>query len=143
MTVSAILSDKGGTVFTERKETSIAEACAELARRRIGAVIITDGDDKVVGILSERDIVRRLAQHGAAVLDMTVGDCMTKEVETCRREDSIPDVMARMTNGRFRHFPVVEGGRLVGVISIGDVVKHRIEEAEQEAAHIREYITMS
>jgi CBS domain-containing protein len=143
MSVSAILNEKGGTVFTVRKETSIAEACAELARRRIGAIVITDDDGKVDGILSERDIVRRLAEHGPAVLQMTVGECMTAEVESCRREDSIVDVMTRMTHGRFRHFPVIENDRLAGLISIGDVVKHRIEEAEREAAQIREYITMS
>lgn len=140
MTVSAILAEKGRDVFTESESTSLLEVCRDLGRRRIGAVIITNDKGEVTGVLSERDVVRRLANEGAKALERTVGECMTREVETCRLNDTIAYVMQRMTAGRFRHLPVVEDGKLIGVVSIGDVVKERIEQAEREAAEIREYI---
>ncbi len=140
MTVRKILDEKGGSIFSMPSTASVGEVCAELASRRVGAVVIVDGDE-LKGILSERDVVTSLARHGAAALERRAADIMTRHVETCVPEDRIAEVMQRMTRGRFRHFPVVAEGRMVGLISIGDVVKQRIAEAEREAAAIREYIT--
>lgn len=139
MTVQKILREKGGEIFGCAPETSVAALCAELSRRRIGAVVILDGD-RLAGIVSERDVVHALARYGSAALERRAADIMTRTVETCRPEDPISEVMQRMTKGRFRHFPVLIDGRLIGLISIGDVVKHRIAEAEREAAAMREYI---
>ncbi|MEM9222175.1 MAG: CBS domain-containing protein [Pseudomonadota bacterium] len=140
MTVKAILDGKGGAVFSMAPRATIAEVAGELSTRRIGAVLITEGE-AVVGILSERDVVRAIAERGAAALEEPAAQVMTQKVETCRRDDLIHDVMERMTAARFRHMPVVEEGRLIGLISIGDVVKHRIEEAERESDEMRAYIS--
>jgi CBS domain-containing protein len=140
MTVAEILSEKGREVATIVPERTIAEAVDELARRRIGALVVIDGRNRVAGIVSERDVVRSLASRGAALLDEPVGSIMTREVVTCRESETIDQVMGRMTRGRFRHLPVVEGGRLVGIVSIGDVVKARIEEVVHEAEDMRTYI---
>jgi CBS domain-containing protein len=124
---------------TAAPEVSLAEVAATLAEKRIGAVLIVEGD-AIRGIVSERDIVRALAKFGSEALRKLAGDCMTTKVITCRPEDTIHDVMQKMTSGRFRHLPVVDQGRLVGIVSIGDVVKVRLEEVEREAEQIREYI---
>ena len=139
MTVERIIGDKGRDVVTVSSKTTLAEIAATLSAKRIGAVIIME-KDAIGGILSERDIVRALAKHGGDALAMTAADWMTAKVVTCRPEDTINDVMQTMTTGRFRHLPVVKHGKLVGIISIGDVVKRRIEEVEREADEIREYI---
>jgi len=140
MTVLAILGNKGNEVITLPPTASVSEVCDLLAKKRIGAVLIVEGK-KIAGIVSERDIVRKLASSGAAVLDITAADCMTRKLVTCTRSDTVPFIMKKMTEGRFRHVPVVEEGALVGVISIGDVVKFRIAEVEREADELRSYIS--
>ncbi len=139
MTVARIINEKGRDVVTTSPGASLADVAGLLSEKRIGAVLVVDGPE-LLGILSERDIVRALARHGAAALDKLAADCMTARVVTCRPEDTINDVMQKMTTGRFRHVPVLENGRLAGVVSIGDVVKRRIAEVEREAEEIREYI---
>ena len=140
MTVKAILSRKGGDVVTIAPTASLTAAVQLLAERRIGAIIVTGPDNRVAGILSERDIVRRRSERGPAALDDNVGAVMTRKVTTCTEADTIVSLMERMTEGKFRHLPVVDQGRLVGVISIGDVVKYRIEEVVHDADALREYI---
>ena len=140
MTVKAILSRKGDDVATIAPTAQLTEAVKLLAARRIGAVVVTGPGDRVAGILSERDIVRALAERGHAALDEQVGAVMTRKVLTCTNADTIAVIMERMTSGKFRHLPVVEQSRLVGIISIGDVVKHRVEEIEGESNALREYI---
>ena len=140
MTVKTIMSRKGSNVVTIEPSATLKSAVATLAEHRIGAVIITGADRQVAGILSERDIVRALAQRGAAALEETVGQIMTRKVVTCTESDTVGNIMELMTGGKFRHLPVVERSRLVGVISIGDVVKYRLEEMEQESKALRDYI---
>ncbi len=139
MTVGRIINEKGRDVVTVAPELSLAEIVAILSEKRIGAVLVVEAE-AIRGIISERDIVHALAKHGAEALRKLAADCMTPRVITCRPDETIHDVMQTMTSGRFRHLPVVEHGRLVGIISIGDVVKRRIEEVEREAEQIREYI---
>ena len=140
MTVKAILSAKGGEVVTIEPTSNLATAAKTLAERKIGALVVTGADRRLIGIVSERDIVHELAAHGAAALDLPLTDVMTREVMTCRFTDTIASVMERMTAGKFRHLPVVEQGRLAGIVSIGDVVKHRLEEMEREQSALRDYI---
>jgi CBS domain-containing protein len=140
MNVAAILKFKGREVVTTGANTPLITIAEILRERGIGCVVITGADGKVVGIVSERDIVREIARAGAKVLKEPVASCMTKAVVTCREADTIEKLMAEMTAHRFRHMPVVEKGRLCGLVSIGDVVRMRIAEAEMEAAAMREYI---
>jgi CBS domain-containing protein len=140
MIVNRILSLKGRDVATIEPGRSLNEAARILAERRIGALLIVDGQRPVAGIISERDIVRAVATHGAKALDEPVSRVMTEKVVTCTGETSINDVMELMTQQKFRHIPVVESGRLSGIVSIGDVVKLRLEEVEAEAQAIKEYI---
>ncbi len=140
MNVATILKEKGGDVFTAESAAPLKVIAEALARRRIGCIVIVDKKERVAGIVSERDVVRLIAERGADALDEPVSECMTKKVITCTETDSIETLMAEMTKGRFRHLPVVDGERLVGLISIGDVVKQRIAEAEMEAAAMRDYI---
>jgi len=140
MIVNRILSLKGREVATIEPSRSLSEAARVLAERRIGALLIVDGDRPVTGIISERDIVRAVAMHGAEALDEPVSRFMTEKVVTCTGETSINDVMELMTQQKFRHIPVVESGRLSGIVSIGDVVKLRLEEVEAETQAIKEYI---
>ena len=140
MTVKAILSRKGADVVTIAPTAQLADAVKLLAARRIGAIVITGPGDRVAGILSERDIVRVLAERGPAVLDEQVGSFMTRNVVTCTCEETVAAIMERMTAHRFRHLPVVEQNALIGIISIGDVVKRRVEEIEGESKALREYI---
>ena len=139
MTVAAILADKGRDVLTIAAANSLGDAVAILAKRRVGALVVVEDGDRIVGIVSERDIVRAIA-GGAAALDQPVSSVMTKNVMTCSDGETIDSVMSRMTKGRFRHLPVAENGRLTGIISIGDVVKARIEQVEREAEEMRAYI---
>jgi CBS domain-containing protein len=141
MTVAAILAEKGREVVTIGPDETVAEAAELLAERRIGAAVVTDRNGRILGIASERDIVAALAQHGADALYRDVRSIMTNKVITCQERETIDAVMTRMTRGRFRHLPVVEDGRMVGVISIGDVVKRRIEDVEREAHEMRAYIS--
>ncbi len=140
MQVSAILKEKGREVVTADPDTPIAEIVATLKDRGIGAVIVAGDGDIPAGILSERDIVRAMPKHGAKLMTMRASDLMTREVVTCTQEHTVDEVMKIMTEGRFRHLPVIEGGKLVGVISIGDAVKHRLGELEAEAGALRSYI---
>jgi CBS domain-containing protein len=139
MTVARIINEKGRDVVTVAPEKSLAEVAAVLSQKGIGAVVVVEGG-AIRGIISERDIVRALAKHGAEALRKLAVECMTARVITCLPEETIHDVMQKMTSGRFRHLPVVEDGKLAGIVSIGDVVKRRIEEVEREAEQIREYI---
>lgn len=140
MIVSTILADKGRNVVTIELGASIADAVRLLAERRIGAALILGVDHRIVGIISERDIVRVLAEGGAGVLDEPVSRAMTRKVETCNERETICSIMERMTVNKLRHVPVVDGGRLVGIVSIGDVVKHRLQEMERDSAAMHEYI---
>lgn len=140
MTVQAILNLKGGGVATGSATMSLGDVCSTLAEKKIGALVITDAADRVVGILSERDVVRAVATGGGEALQSPVSRYMTSSVITCSRTHTVNAVMEIMTRGRFRHLPVVEDGKLVGIVSIGDVVKHRIAEVEREADEIRNYI---
>jgi CBS domain-containing protein len=140
MTVKAILSVKGTDVFTIEPTANLAVAARILAERKVGALVVTGADRRVIGIVSERDIVQELAAHGTAALDLPLTDIMTRNVTTCGIGDTISSVMERMTNGKFRHLPVVEQGRLAGLVSIGDVVKHRLKEMEREQSALRDYI---
>jgi len=140
MTVKAILSAKGTDVVTIEPTAKLAAATELLAARKIGALVVTGADHRVIGIVSERDIVAELAAHGAASLDLPLTEVMTRNVVTCNVADTIASVMEHMTDGKFRHLPVVEQGRLAGIISIGDVVKHRLYEMECEQSALRDYI---
>lgn len=139
-TVKQILSVKGEDVVTGDRSMTLGQAVARLASHKIGALIFVDDDRAVIGILSERDIVASLALHGARVLEELASSHMTRKVSTCTRDDTVEDLMDMMTNGRFRHLPVVEDGKLVGMVSIGDVVKHRVADIEHQATEIRNYL---
>ncbi|MBV8971000.1 MAG: CBS domain-containing protein [Sphingomonadaceae bacterium] len=138
MSIRSLLSNR--SVVSVAPQTSVREIVALLDRHRIGAVLVLDSES-IVGIVSERDIVGELAQQGAGVLDATAGAVMTSPVVTVDPDASIPAAMATMTNRRIRHLPVVAGGALVGLVSIGDLVKRRIEEAEGEASALKDYIS--
>lgn len=140
MTIEHILSGKGRTVVTIQPARTLGDAARLLAEKRIGAVIVSDGDNPVLGILSERDVVRGVAASGAAALEHPVSRHMTAKVVTCRSQASIGEIMEIMTTGRFRHVPVVDAGRLTGIISIGDVVKSRLAEVEADQQAMRDYI---
>ena len=140
MFVSDILAQKGGLVFTVTPGTSIAQLSQQLSTRRIGSVLVLDGEGSVAGIVSERDLVRAMASHGAKAMELEARQVMTREVVTCDPDDSIDQVMQTMTQGRFRHLPVVRHGELLGLVSIGDVVKARLEEAKHETEALKAYI---
>jgi len=140
MNVDRILSVKGRNVVSIEANQTLGEAARLLSERRIGAVVVVDGNRPVSGILSERDIVKAVAAHGAHALEEPVSRFMTGQVVTCTGRSSINDLMELMTKHKFRHVPVVDGGRLAGIISIGDVVKQRVEEIEAESQAIKEYI---
>jgi len=140
MTVGIILAAKGREVVTIEPGASLAEAVRLLAGKRIGAALILGADHRIIGIISERDIVRALAEGGAAALNEPVSGTMTRKVETCNESEAVASIMERMTAGKFRHMPVVDQGRLVGVVSIGDIVKHRLREMERESGAMRDYI---
>ena len=140
MNVARILKDKGRNVTTISPALTVKDVISILAEQKIGAAVICDADMRVAGIISERDIVRILASNGPTVLEEPVSKFMTKEVMTCVERDTVNWLMEEMTSRRFRHMPVVEGGRLTGIVSIGDVVKQRMALVELEAASMREYI---
>jgi len=139
MQVENILQSKGRAVSTVTAGSTIAQAVELLNSKKIGAVVVVDGK-RVVGILSERDVVRHLGTDWAALASRPVSDVMTKAVVSVSRFATVADVMERMTEKRIRHMPIVENGELVGIVSIGDVVKRKIEETEQEATALKEYI---
>ena len=140
MTVSVIVANKGREVVSIEPNASLADAVRLLAQKRIGAAVILGADRRLAGIISERDIVRVLAERGAAVLDEPVSRTMTRKVESCNENETVAQIMERMTQGKFRHMPVVDQGQVVGVVSIGDIVKHRLYEMERESTAMRDYI---
>ncbi len=140
MTVSVIVANKGREVVSIEPNASLADAVRLLAQKRIGAAVILGADRRLAGIISERDIVRVLAERGAAVLDEPVSRTMTRKVESCSENETVAQIMERMTQGKFRHMPVVDQGQVVGVVSIGDIVKHRLHEMERESTAMRDYI---
>jgi CBS domain-containing protein len=140
MTVGIILAAKGRDVVTIEPGASLAQAVGLLAEKRIGAALILGADHRIAGIISERDIVRALAAGGPAALNEPVSQTMTRKVETCNENETVASIMERMTAGKFRHMPVVDQGRLVGVVSIGDIVKHRVFEMERDSVAMRDYI---
>jgi CBS domain-containing protein len=141
MLIAQILAGKGGEVVSTRADATIAEVASLLKARRIGAVVVTDAAGDLRGIISERDLARGLADHGAKLLDMRVSQLMTVDVVTCSPDDGIGQLMHTMTERRFRHLPVIEDGKLIGIISIGDVVKHRLQELEAETHLLHDYIS--
>lgn len=138
MQISEVLRNKSGTIITILPTETIEQASQLLAEKRIGAVVVRDRRGKVVGILSERDVVRGIATKGAGALALKVQDLMTPDVKTCKPTDTIKEIMSVMTLRRIRHLPVIEGEELIGVVSIGDVVKSRIDEQAQEVAVLRD-----
>ncbi len=140
MSVAAMLVGKPKNLITVSPDDSVTDAIALLTKHRIGAVIVCDKTGGVTGILSERDVVRDIAREGAGILDGPISSCMTDKVVSCKAEDTVNYVMELMTNNRFRHLPVINAGKLVGIISIGDVVKRKIEQAEKDAQDMRNYI---
>jgi len=140
MTIAAILKHKGNQVSSVTPTATIAEVVQELARRRIGAVLVMDAAEQLLGIVSERDIVASLAANGPVTLEMTAGQLMTRAVKTATPRTTVAEAMTMMTAGRFRHLPVVEGGILLGIISIGDVVKARIMQQEHEVDSLKAYV---
>jgi CBS domain-containing protein len=144
MNVKSILAAKqrnlGGDIISIEPTADLAAAVMCLASHGIGAVLIRGAGGRLSGILSERDIVRALAKHGASALDLPVGRVMTRDVETCGEEETVARLMERMTAGKFRHVPVLRNGELIGLISIGDVVKERVGEFEREQEAMRDYI---
>jgi CBS domain-containing protein len=143
MTVAQILNAKGRAVITAQPGDTVLAVAQTLAAKKIGAVVIVDAQGHIGGILSERDIVRAVAQGGPKALDKPVREFMTATVRTCTSRDTGAELMSLMTELRVRHLPVVEGGKLGGMISIGDVVKNRIEEIEREAEEMKSYIASS
>lgn len=140
MNVNAILKSKGRAVETVRPDATVMQVAEQLSARRIGALVVSGDGQQVDGIVSERDIIRTIAREGASVLDWPVSRIMIDDVITVTGTDEVAEILATMTDRRFRHLPVVEDGKLAGLVSIGDAVKYRIEEAEFEARTMRDYI---
>ena len=139
-TVRKILETKGSDIFALRPQNTLHEAVEMLRDKRIGALLVRDSEGNLQGILSERDIVRRLAETPGQTLGQTVGDIMTTTVEVCSPDDALITVLRKMTDGRFRHMPVVDNGVLAGIITIGDVVNYRLNELEYEALRLKQLI---
>lgn len=140
MLIKTILNEKGGVVTTITAEATLAQAASLLDQKRIGAVVAVDSKGGLIGVLSERDIVRRFARNGAATVDMTVADAMTRGVITATPSETLDTCLGRMTDRRIRHLPIVEDGELLGIISIGDLVKHKIDSVLAEAEAMTAYI---
>jgi CBS domain-containing protein len=139
--VSQILKDKGDLVFTASPHETVGAAAALLPTRRVGAMVVVDAEEAIVGILSERDIVRVIAKEGASALTRPIAGCMSADVIFAQPEETIDALLERMTDRRIRHLPVVRNGRLAGIISIGDLVKYKINEAQAEADGLKAYIS--
>ena len=140
MKVETMLAAKGDKVVTARPDATVATVIRMLKLEGIGALVVSEDGEKILGIISERDVVRALVDHGGEVLKVRVAELMTRSVKTCTPDANIKDVMAEMTRSRVRHLPVVRDGKLCGIISIGDVVKNRLEELETETSVLRDYI---
>ena len=139
--VAAILRNKGNAIETIRPDWLVSQACTRLTELRIGALVVSEYGRQVDGIISERDVIRHISRAGADILDLRTFDIMIREVITCTSEDNIAHLMETMTEHRIRHLPVVKDGKLIGLVSIGDVVKHRIRETEHEAEALKAGIT--
>ena len=140
MLVSALIKEKGAGVITTGPATTVSEVADIIARERIGAVVVTEQDDQVVGSIAERDIVNGLSKRGTGLLDLPISDIMTRDVFTCATTEDVNQLRREMTNRRARHIPIVEEGKLIGIISIGDIVKNRLDELESETQQMRDYI---
>jgi len=140
MKLSEVLSTKGSEVYRLKSDNSIAEAATKLTEKKIGALLVEDNDGKIVGILSERDIVGGMGPHGADLHDVPISELMTTNLIKCTAQDTVLQAMAMMTDRRIRHLPVFDGDDLIGVISVGDLVKCRIAEIQTEAEALRQYI---
>ena len=140
MTISKILAEKGRKIVSIEPAATLQSAATLLAEKRIGAALILGADRRIIGILSERDIVRAVGERGVAALEEPVSQTMTRKVSTCTEGETLVCIMERMTDGKFRHVPVVDQGRVIGIVSIGDVVKHRLQEMEHDSAAMRDYI---
>lgn len=140
MLIAHVLRDKGALVYTAGAEMSLHEAARELNEKKVGALVVLSSEGEIVGVVSERDVVREIARKGADCLNCAVKMVMTKSVVTAQPAETIDDCLARMTDRRIRHLPVVDDGRLTGIVSIGDLVKHRIAAVEAEAAAMHAYI---
>ena len=144
MKVEGILRSKGAKVVTVRPDASLASLVQKLREEQIGAVVVTEDGRSVLGIISERDVVRGLAEHGPRILEMAVSDLMTRTVFSCAQDDTVKHLMSEMTRKRIRHLPVLADGVLCGIVSIGDVVKNRLDELEMETNVLRDaYIARS
>ena len=143
MTVATILKHKGARVETVRPAATVQQVCDLLSHKKIGAAVVVGAAGEVVGIVSERDLVHAISSNGQGALTRSVDEIMTRNVATCRLTDSSERLMETMTGGRFRHVPVVEGGKLIGIVSIGDIVKRRIEDADLERHAMRDYIAQA
>lgn len=141
MLISEVLKRKGATVVTMPAETPVGDLLKGLAEHHIGALVVSPDGVAVAGIVSERDVVRRLVAHGPALLARPISEIMTAQVRTCSPTDTVEQLMVLMTEQRFRHVPVVDGDRLTGIVSIGDVVKQRLEELQTERDHLTAYIS--
>lgn len=141
MLIAHVIREKGAAVHTLPAEATLEHAARELYLRKVGALVVTDANGGILGVFSERDLVREIAKRGSGALAETnIDAAMTREVITARPDELVDDGLARMTDRRIRHLPVVENGRLVGIVSIGDLVKHRIAAVEAEAAAMQAYI---
>lgn len=140
MLIAHVLRDKGATVHTLGADATLEQAAKELHSRKVGALVVLDGAGAILGVLSERDLVREIARRGAAALDDSVAAVMTRDVHTATMDETVDDGLSRMTDRRVRHLPVVVAGQLLGIVSIGDLVKHRIMAVEAEAAAMQAYI---
>jgi CBS domain-containing protein len=140
MLIAHVIRDKGAIVHTLRAEATLEEAARTLNEKKVGALVVVEDSGAITGVLSERDIVREIARRGAASLNDTVATVMSRDVQTASMTETIDDGLGRMTDRRVRHLPVVEAGVLVGIVSIGDLVKHRIAAVEAEAAAMQAYI---
>lgn len=140
MLIAQIIRDKGAVVHTLAASATLEEAARELHEKRVGALVVMDAENAIIGVFSERDLVREIARRGAKALQDDVASAMSREVFTARLDETIDDCLGRMTDRRVRHLPVVDEVRLVGIVSIGDLVKHRIDRIESEAAAMRTYI---
>lgn len=140
MRVNDVINTKGSSVITARTDQSVTDLISLLNQHRIGAVVVTDDDQTVAGIAGERDVVCALGEHGPSALDRSIGEIMGRDVHTCKPDDDIADVAGAMTQYRARHVPVMEEGHFVGIVSIGDVVKGRIDQLESERGHLVNYL---
>lgn len=140
MFVQQILASKGNDIVTIGPSAKLGDVVILMSKERIGALVVLDDDAHIAGIVSERDVTRGLAEHGADILNMTADKIMTSEVISCRPDDGVDKLMQKMTAGRFRHLPVLDKGKMVGIVSIGDIVKFRLEELEAEASMLQDYI---